>query len=71
MCPESGIRLALFTEVCDLLIHALSQIFRPFRAGRRVDLFLGLNPRLSPFAPARNASRSDAGGPSGQKNLNG
>ena len=51
MCPESGTRLALFTEVCGLPIHALSQIFRPFRAGRRVDVFLGLKPQAESFCP--------------------
>ena len=51
MCPESGTRLALFTKVCGLLIHALSQIFRPFRAVRRVDVFLGLKPQAESFCP--------------------
>jgi hypothetical protein len=51
MCPESGTRLALFTEVCGLPIRALSQIFRPFRAGRSVDMFLGLKPQAESFCP--------------------
>jgi hypothetical protein len=51
MCPESGTSLALFTEVCGLRFHALSQIFRPFRAGRRMDVFLGLKPQAESYCP--------------------
>jgi len=51
MCPESGIRLAFFTEACDLRIRALSQIYRPFRAGRCGDVFLGLKPQAESFRP--------------------
>jgi len=34
-----------------LPIHALSQIFHPFRAGRRVGMFLGLKPQAESFCP--------------------
>jgi hypothetical protein len=60
----------LFMEVRGLPIHALSQSFRPFppsslipelrrtgRAGRRVDVFLGLKPQAESFLPLRGRNR--------------